>query len=69
MYINGIDTFSQKNKDLSSFLKKLTSLVIGQFSGRVKKILTIIVLSFQSFTDSVIIVLAYKVYIYYVLRY
>lgn len=69
MYINGIDTFSQKNKDLSSFLKKLTSLVIGQFSGRVKKILTIIVLSFQSFTDSVIIVLAYKVYIYYVLHY
>lgn len=54
---------------ISPVLKKLTSLVIGQFSGRVKKILTIIVLSFQSFTDSVIIVLAYKVYIYYVLRY
>ena len=54
---------------ISPVLKKLTSLVIGQLSGRVKKILTIIVLSFQSFTDSVIIVLAYKVYIYYVLRY
>lgn len=54
---------------ISPVLKKLTSLVIGQFSGRVKKILTVIVLSFQSFTDSVIIVLAYKVYIYYVLRY
>lgn len=54
---------------ISPVLKKLTSLVIGQFSGRVKKILTIIVLSFQSFTDSVIIVWAYKVYIYYVLRY
>lgn len=54
---------------ISPVLKKLTSLVIGQLSGRVKKILTIIVLSFQSFTDSVIIVWAYKVYIYYVLRY
>lgn len=54
---------------ISPVLKKLTSLVIGQFSGRVKKILTVIVLSFQSFTDSVIIVWAYKVYIYYVLRY
>lgn len=54
---------------ISPVLKKLTSPVIGQFSGRVKKILTVIVLSFQSFTDSVIIVWAYKVYIYYVLRY